>query len=150
MKLRPSLLSLILGGLLHAAEEEVADFAPKEFSLSSYAHGGGSGGTTTVTFRDGVLTRKSEYSGFAAPKNRTETATPTPERWREFRSTVDKLNIWQWKSHYKSTQIPGGSVASGWSLTLHYRDRKLRSSGQMRSPDNFQELGKAIDSLFEK
>jgi hypothetical protein len=77
MKLRPSLLSLILAGLLHAAAEEVADFAPKEFSLSSYAHGGGSGGTTTVTFRDGVLTRKSEYSGFAAPKNRTETATTT-------------------------------------------------------------------------
>jgi hypothetical protein len=58
--------------------------------------------------------------------------TPTAAQWREFRQTLDELNVWQWRAEY-----PSGGTADGtqWSLELAWDGHALKAHGDNSYPD---------------
>lgn len=69
---------------------------------------------------------------------------PSAQRWQEFRESVDRLNIWQWRSEYLKPITDGES----WSLTIAYADRQLVAVGGNDYPDSFEEFVRAVDALL--
>ncbi len=57
---------------------------------------------------------------------------PTPDEWTEFRATVDRLGVWQWKNNYDVPDICDGA---SWHLTLRYDDREIVTGGSSGFPD---------------
>jgi hypothetical protein len=57
---------------------------------------------------------------------------PSPEKWRAFRSSLDKLNVWSWKAEYVDTAAPTDGYS--WRVELAYPDHKLMCHGYEAAP----------------
>jgi hypothetical protein len=97
--------------------------------FSAYV-GGFMGASYTVDLRDGVLAYASSESGHRNEKHAK--ITPTPGEWRDFRRTLDDLNVWQWRADYPSQGTADGTQ---WSLHIAYVDRTLNTHGDNSYPD---------------
>jgi len=93
-----TLLSIAAAPNLRAAEPSLS---PRRFS--AYI-GGFLGASYSVELREGVLTYTTFDRGRRNPRH--SRVTPTAAQWREFRQTLDELNVWQWRAEYPS----GGTV----------------------------------------
>jgi hypothetical protein len=94
--------------------------------------GGFLGSTYAIELRDGALryTKKGATSvGYGVT---SATVSPTPQQWREFRKSIDELNLWQWKPSYPNQGVADGTQ---WSLEIVYRDRALKTGGSNSYPD---------------
>ena len=63
------------------------------------------------------------------------TISPTRQQWRNFRTSLDGINVWNWLGSYGP---PEGTVVvdgSGWSLKIQYSDKKIVSEGNNFYPD---------------
>ena len=100
------------------------NFIPKNFSTSI---GGWHGASYSVDIKDGVL----NYSKSAGKKTNEFTLTPTLEQWKTFKSALNSLNVWKWKSDYINLNILDGT---SWSLDIEYSDRKLHARGANDHP----------------
>jgi hypothetical protein len=60
-----------------------------------------------------------------------ELVTPSAEQWREFRDSLDKLAVWQWRSDYVSPNIADGT---NWSAKVEYADKKSSMKGKNGYP----------------
>ena len=91
-----------------------------------------------VELRDGSLTCTTFGPRHSNRQDRV--ITPTEAQWREFRQTLDDLNVWRWHSEYEH---PGILDGMGWSLDIAYDNYEVKSSGANAYPDasgepNFQ------------
>ena len=59
---------------------------------------------------------------------------PSVEKWRAFRSSLDKLKVWSWKPEYLDSAAPTDGYS--WQVELTYRDHKLVSHGYEAAPTN--------------
>jgi len=118
-------LLLLLAVSLGAASETAA--IPTRFVARI---GGFLGSSYSVELKDGTLTYTASDRG--QTNLRHTTITPTDSAWREFRKTLDELNVWQWRSDY-----PRGGVVDGtqWLFEIAYSDRTLKSRGDNNYPD---------------
>ena len=57
---------------------------------------------------------------------------PSAEKWRAFRSSLDNLKVWSWKSEYVDTAAPTDGYS--WQVELTYPDHKLLSHGYEAAP----------------
>jgi len=57
---------------------------------------------------------------------------PSEEKWRAFRTSLDKLNVWSWKGEYTDTAAPTDGYS--WQVELTYPDHKLVSHGYEAAP----------------
>ena len=116
--------------------------------LSAYI--GGFMGGYQVELRNGSLTCTTFGGGTSKPKRAT--VTPTAMQWREFRQTLDDLNVWQWRADY-----PNDRTIDGWQWTLNvgYADRTIKTRGDNNYPDSVgkpngePEPTKAFDRYLE-
>ena len=76
---------------------------------------------------------------------------PSAKQWQNFRSTLNRLNVWCWQRNYS---VPAVCDGTGWSAEIVYLDRLLVSSGNNCFPGRD---GRAIpisadetDNTFEK
>jgi hypothetical protein len=55
----------------------------------------------------------------------------TARKWAIFRKRLDAINVWCWHADYPN---PGVCDGTGWSLSIRYPDKILRSSGDNNYP----------------
>jgi hypothetical protein len=118
-------LVLLLAASAKPASETVA--IPTRFVARI---GGFLGSSYSVEIKDGILTYTASDQG--QTNVRHTTITPPDGAWRDFRKTLDELNVWQWRSDY-----PRGGVVDGtqWLFEIAYSDRTLKSRGDNNYPD---------------
>ena len=103
---------------------------PKKFSALI---GGFFGPTYVIELRDGTL-HYTEHKRSTGPKpTASATITPTPEQWREFRKSLDQLNVWRWRPDYSNNAIADGTQ---WRLEIQYSDHTLKTEGSNDYPDD--------------
>jgi hypothetical protein len=110
-----------------------------------YSARGPSGGDSDPELE---LRQKLGLSPFPEP----DEIQPSPRQWRNFRKTLDRLNVWCWQGKYpNSAMVCDGT---GWSVKIVYSDRSLISSGNNCFPGRD---GRAIsitaherDNTFER
>jgi hypothetical protein len=62
---------------------------------------------------------------------------PTEKEWRNFRTNLDKLNVWEWKKEYPNENcIIDGTQ---WEFEVAYEDRELFTHGDNNYPYNKNE-----------
>jgi len=72
---------------------------------------------------------------------------PTNEDWIKFRSSLDTMNIWKWKSRYVGTNRHG----MGTTINIAYKDKNINVNGVKGGiPKNITSLWKAIDLLIAR
>jgi len=92
--------------------------------------GGMMGGTYRVELTDGTLV----YSTSRGRKDGDPVkVTPTADQWREFRATLDDLNVWRWNADYMNQQVADGTQ---WALEIGYADHSLKAAGSNSYPDD--------------
>jgi hypothetical protein len=123
-------------GLLPAAEPS---FMPKTFS--AYI-GGFNGPSYLVELHDGVLT----YTGGLRHERIRSRITPTAAQWREFRQTLDALDVWRWRADYSNETIKDGTQ---WRLSLEYTDRAVKTGGSNAFPKQFDPYLAAVEKLLD-
>jgi hypothetical protein len=112
-----------------------ADPAPKDDSIPTdlkISTGTFFGAKFTLELREGddLILRTSPGRG-----EKTESTIalhPSLEKWRAFRSTLDRLNVWSWKAEYGDRAAPTDGYS--WQVELAYRDHKLASHGYEAAP----------------
>lgn len=58
--------------------------------------------------------------------------TPTAEQWRDFRKSLDDINIWRWESSYMNRKVMDGTQ---WKLEITYADHSAKTAGSNSYPD---------------
>lgn len=120
-----ALAALIPIAVIFAAEPFSA---PKRFR----AHiGGFGGGDFVVELHGNVLTYTARSRERGKPA-RAETVAPTAAQWRDFRTALDELRIWDWKGQYPSQGAVDGTQ---WSIEIAYPDQSLAAQGSNNFPD---------------
>jgi hypothetical protein len=124
---------------------------PKRLRISI---GGFFGPCYEVTFKKGRLTctyLPPRDSCSEEPHPQREEIQPSAKQWQNFRSTLNRLNVWCWQAKYSDPFVCDGT---GWSAEIVYSDRSLLSSGDNCFPGRY---GRAIpitadetDNTFEK
>ena len=104
---------------------------PKQFSALI---GGFFGPTYVIELRDGTLhyTEHKRSTGPGPKPTASATITPTAEQWREFRESLDQLNVWRWRPDYNNDAIADGTQ---WRLEIKYADHALKTEGSNDYPD---------------
>jgi hypothetical protein len=79
------------------------------------------------------------------------TIHPTPDKWRDFRANLDRINVWSWKPEYINKNVPTDGFS--WKVEISYSDRKVASNGYEAMPahdGSFLSLaGKTNDTAFK-
>jgi len=124
---------------------------PKRLCISI---GGFFGAGYEVSLKKGRLTYtcwppRESYS--QEPEPQREEIQPSGKQWQNFRSTLNRLNVWCWQRNYSDPAVCDGT---GWSAEIVYSDRSLVSTGDNCFPGRD---GRAIpitadeaDNTFEK
>jgi hypothetical protein len=60
------------------------------------------------------------------PLPQREEIQPSAKQWQNFRSTLNRLNVWCWQAKYSDPAVCDGT---GWSAKIVYSDRSLVSGG---------------------
>ncbi len=99
---------------------------PKRLCISI---GGFFGAGYEVSLKKGRLTYtcwppRESYS--QEPEPQREEIQPSGKQWQNFRSTLNRLNVWCWQRNYSDPAVCDGT---GWSAEIVYSDRSLVSSG---------------------
>ncbi|MEK0450222.1 MAG: hypothetical protein RL088_2490 [Verrucomicrobiota bacterium] len=108
------------------ATPEATNILPSRFGASI---GGYMGSSYSVELREGVLTYTTTGLHYGSPEQTV--IHPTDAQWREFRQTLDTLNVWRWVSDYPN---PGVCDGSFWSFDITYSDRALAAHGDNNYP----------------
>ncbi len=120
---------------MFAAEQSVV---PKTFS--AYI-GGNNGPTYLIELHDGTLTYT---SGPRGDPNHTK-ITPTAAQWREFRQTLDELDIWRWNPAYPNKPVEDGTQ---WQINLEYTDHALKAEGSNNFLKQFDRYPAAVQKVL--
>lgn len=90
----------------------------------------------------------------------SEIITPSAQQWKDFRTALDDVGVWNWLGEYPNPGVYDGSY---WELKISYADRKLMSIGDNNYPTaggapsgapeytrSFRRLIKAVKALIGK
>src|SRR3981189_1086816 len=91
--------------------------------------GGHFGPSYNLTSKEGRLTYTywpPRESHSQEPQPQREEIQPSAKQWQNFRSTLNRLNVWCWQRNYSD---PGVCDGTGWSAKIVYSDRSLVSGG---------------------
>jgi hypothetical protein len=114
-------------------KQSTAKALPERLRISI---GGHFGPCYEVTFKKGRLTythlssrdsSSEELFQFLGPQPQCEEIKPSAKQWQNFRSTLNRLNVWRWQRDYPNSATVCDGV--GWSAEIVYSDRSLLSSG---------------------
>lgn len=102
--------------------------SPKQLSVSI---GGYTGPSFAIELEGPYIQYTAYDSGFSDP--RTEVIEVTDEQWQAFRTTLDSIDVWTWRSEYEVPEIVDGT---SWSVLIAWEDALIDSSGSNGFPGN--------------
>ncbi len=107
--------------------------------------GGYLGMSYAVAWEAGKLVYRCYGYGYAPETE--ESLVPIPADWAAFWATIEQVGVWGWEERYEPP--PGVLIldGTGWSLTLRYGGRFLRSSGTNAFPPGFDRFCEAMSRL---
>lgn len=119
--------------------------------------GGFTGPTWSLKLENDKITYiKRNSAEVSAP----ETIAVPDVKWKEFRNTLDQINVWEWKDSYFNKDVQDGTQ---WSLQVNYSDKSIQASGSNAFPgadgksnnspqfsEQFNKLLKALSELTGK
>ena len=103
----------------------IAPASPDELKVHV---GGFLGANTTVSLHDAVVTCATATHG---KQSQTISARPTASAWAEFRSALDSLDAWHWRTSYVN---PAARDGTQWQVAITYPNQQLVSSGSNSYP----------------
>jgi|GEM_PF-6356887 hypothetical protein len=112
-----------------------ADPAPKDAAIPTdlkISTGTFFGAKFNLQLRDGDDLILRSTPGRGEKTESTIALHPSLEKWRAFRSSLDKLNVWSWKAEYVDKAAP--TAGYSWQVELSYRDHKVVSHGYEAAP----------------
>jgi len=82
---------------------------------------------------DHKLPGESPHPGaqYGSGSGSSRTIEVSESSWQEFRAFVDRIGIWDWKSHYDDLDVIEGAQ---WTLEINWGEKKLCSSGSNAYP----------------
>ena len=113
------------------------------FLISSALAGGSTNVPAAFTARIGGLLRTSYavkwqngFLNYSASKDGkmidSAKIIPSPDQWKEFRNTLDRLDVRKWHDDYYNPNIFDGTQ---WSLEITYLDFNLKINGSNSYPE---------------
>lgn len=112
-------------------------YYPKVFSAGI---GGYMGNSYAVEWKDGQLCYKAFGRGYKPKRTKSKEPYPAPSKadWQEFWDKLDRIGVWDWKTHYSE---PGVTDGTSWSVEIDYNGRKLETGGSNAYPGQSDESG---------
>jgi len=86
----------------------------------------------SVQLENGSLYYEIRPAAGAGGKTFTTKIDPTNEQWKEFRISLDALQVWKWQKNYSHLEVQDGT---SWGLTIEYPDHAVTSGGFNGYPD---------------
>jgi hypothetical protein len=92
--------------------------------------GGFLGTSYSVKWQNGVLNYSASEDGKTIDSAKI---IPSSAQWKEFRKTLNRLNVWKWHDNYHNTN----NILDGtqWSLEITYVDCSLKTDGSNSYPE---------------
>lgn len=110
------LFIVLVIGISVAVAQQPLDFYAGIDSFGSHSY--------RVLLRDGKLI----YEDIDSDRPPVSTyITPSPEEWRAFRSTLDKIGVWAWRASYERKETINDGTS--WWLYVRYSDQHVDSRG---------------------
>ncbi|MBI2768830.1 MAG: hypothetical protein HYX47_04365 [Burkholderiales bacterium] len=114
---------MLLTILLWVGAASASDASPAPSKLSAFL-GGTFGSTYRVGLKDATVTCQTSNS-FDGKVVALQSGTPTNEQWAVFRDSLNRENVWGWKSNRNSDVRDG----TGWAFEVRYDDRSVTVFG---------------------
>lgn len=115
---------------------------PKKFELYL---SGFFASTYTLELIDNRLFYSQSEGGYIGEKK--QVPMPDEQQWNNFRSTLDKINIWDWQDTYDNSDILDGEQ---WEMKIIFDGtKKIISYGSNKYPDQFQSFLIALQQLID-
>ena len=102
---------------------------------------------------NGVLEYRAAESIFQLRQTKAEVITPTESQWKAFRSSLDEIGVWNWKTTYVNPNVCDGTR---WHVVLKYDAKSISTAGANVFPGGkepnqsppFQKLMVAVSKLL--
>ena len=115
--------------------------------------GGFDGPSYELVLSNGVLWYKSGDYIFQLESRKAEPIQPSDEQWKNFRESLDQLDVWNWKTNYVDLKVLDGTQ---WGLTIAYSNRTMTIEGSNGYPgskdaqpsDLFNNFLSAVEQLI--
>jgi len=76
-----------------------------------------------------------------------ETINLSYQALEDFRKTLDRINVFDWETHYEDSGILNGTK---WSLEIVLEDQRFKFTGSNAFPEEWEEFCKSIRTLLER
>ena len=127
MRISTICLAALLATALRPALAEEQREVPKKFA-ASIEHA--SHGRYSIELDGSALLYRASWS-------QTIRISPTLGQWREFRRTINDIDLWRWRSRYDRSVSDGEQ----WSLYIEYSDRSKSTQGYASYPEEAARSG---------
>ena len=85
---------------------------------------------------------ESEYTN-----QKRQFVTPDPNRWDNFRNSLDQIGIWKWLNNYPN--IEGIMDGTHWHAEIIYDDKHIKTQGNNNYPkEDFINFMRAVSELL--
>jgi len=114
--------------------------------------GGFTGPSYDLSLTNNVLHYRASGKG-TRDKTNLEVITPTADQWKAFRTALDEIGIWTWKTNYVDPHVFDGTQ---WRVTAKYGEKQITVYGSNAYPEGngpepsplFGKLLKAVRQLI--
>jgi hypothetical protein len=115
--------------------------------------GGFDGPSYDLLLTNGTLQYKAAGSISQLEDMKAAIIAPTASQWTAFRSSLDEIGVWNWKTNYINPDVLDGM---GWSINVKYHDTGIFAEGANAYPESdgidpspiFQKLTAAVSMLL--
>lgn len=106
--------------------------------------GGWDGPSYSATLTNGVIVYKEGGGGPLIDEAPEQVISPRAEQWKQFRSELDTIGIWSWKTHYIDHGVLDGTQ---WRVEIAYSNRTINVEGSNAYPES---SGPEMSPLFRR
>ena len=118
-----------------------ADDLPKTMTLYI---GGWDGPSYSVTLTNDVVVYREGGGGPLIDKAPEQVISPRAEQWKQFRTDMDTIEIWNWKTNYIDHDVLDGTQ---WRVEITYSNRSITAEGSNAYPGS---SGPEISTQFRR
>ena len=121
------------------------NYKPNKFAISI---GGFIGPCYSLMLKDEVLLYQVYQAGYEVKAE--ERINPQEASWMQFRTAIDKLDLWSWQAEYADPGVLDGTY---WSVEIEFADKMVKSEGSNCYPGeggkpNEYEKGKSFKKFL--
>ena len=115
--------------------------------------GGHEGPSYDLRLTNNVLHYWASGRGMRGTGKKPEVITPTDGQWKTFRTALDQVGIWNWRTNYVDSRVCDGTQ---WGVAAKYGEKQITVYGSNAYPDGnnpepsptFKKFLRAIEQLL--